>query len=437
MRLVDSVAASAYAPAKPRVGRAEGLRLALFSGNYNYTRDGANNALNRLVAHLIEAGAQVRVFSPTTDTPAFEPAGELVSVRSAPIPGRAEYRIALPSPRRLFREVADFAPTAVHLSAPDLLGWQAKRIARRLGVPIVNSMHTRFETYLAYYGLGWLRPVVERSLANFYRGCDRVLTPNEPMAQLLREKCPEVEQRIWPRGVDGAQFSPRRRSEEWRRSVGLQPGETAVLFLGRLVQEKGLDVFAETLDRLGGAAGVRPLIVGKGPAGPWLRRRLPNAIFTGYLAGDELGRAVASADILFNPSLTETFGQVTLESMSAGLPVVCPAAPSTRALVRSGREALLAPTGDPADYAEALRTLAADPALRARMGEAARRTSERYSWRASCAGVLDVYCELGAARGGGGGREPARAARAAPARPRPAPRPAWTEAADAVPPPGA
>src|SRR5690349_14273103 len=123
-----------------------GLRLALFSGNYNYTRDGANQALNRLVGHLLEAGAAVRIYSPT---------GDLVAVPSAPLPGRGDYRAALPLPRRLRRDIAAFAPTLVHLSAPDLLGCQAQRIARQLGATVVSSLHTRFETYLSYYRLDW------------------------------------------------------------------------------------------------------------------------------------------------------------------------------------------------------------------------------------------------------------------------------------------
>src|SRR4029453_3460777 len=103
------------------LGDARGLRVALFSGNYNYTRDGANQALNRLTGFLLERGASVRVYSPTPATPAFEPVGELVSVPSIAIPGRGEYRLGLGLPRRLREDVRAFAPTVVHLSAPDLL----------------------------------------------------------------------------------------------------------------------------------------------------------------------------------------------------------------------------------------------------------------------------------------------------------------------------
>lgn len=375
----------------PHRGQATGLRLALFSGNYNYTRDGANQALNRLVAWLLDEGAAVRVYSPTSRTPAFEPAGELVSATSIPIPGRTEYRLGLPLSRRLCDDVAAFAPTVIHLSAPDLLGLSAQRLARRLGVPVVSSLHTRFETYLSYYRLGWLRPALERKLDAFYAGCDCVLAPNAPIAELLRRASPGTAVRIWSRGVDRSRFSPAARDPTWRRGIGLADDDVAVLFLGRLVHEKGLDIYAATFEALADCPHVRPLVVGDGPAAAWLRQRLPGAVFTGFLVGEELGRAVSSADVLFNPSVTEAFGNATLEGLAAGLPAVCPQAPSTLELVASGREGLLVANPSPAEYALALRALAQDPELRARLGNAARERSRAFQWDASCGAVLEAY----------------------------------------------
>lgn len=381
-----------FADGKP----AQGLRLALFSGNYNYTRDGSNQALNRLAAYLIDEGAQVRVYSPTTDTPAFEPAGQLVSAPSVAIPGRGEYRLALGLTRALRDDLAQFKPTAVHLSAPDLLGSQAGKWARRQGLPLVASLHTRFETYLAYYGLDWLRPSAERYLDGFYRRCDRVLAPNAPIADLLRAQGLGERVAVWSRGVDRDRFSPTRRDVEWRRSLGIADHEVVVAFLGRLVMEKGLDVLAETLTRLRGQP-IRPLIIGDGPARAFLEDRLPEAIFTGHLDGEALGRAVSSADILFNPSLTEAFGNATLEGMAAGLAVLCPRAPSTSALIADGQDGVLAPRADAHGYAAALQALVNEPMRRLRLGRAARISSARYDWRAICADVLDVYRDLGAA----------------------------------------
>ena len=126
------------------------MRIALFSGNYNYLREGANQALNILVRHLEEqAGCTVRVYSPVTDTPAFEPAGTLVPVPSITLPKRTEFRLALNLPREIREDVRRFQPDLIHVSTPDILGTRAQTFAKQLGVPIVASMHTRFATYRA------------------------------------------------------------------------------------------------------------------------------------------------------------------------------------------------------------------------------------------------------------------------------------------------
>ncbi len=372
---------------------AEGLRVALFSGNYNYTRDGCNQALNRLAGYLIEAGAEVRVYSPTTSTPAFEPVGELVSAPSVGVPGRGEYRLAVGLTRALRADLAQFNPNLIHLSAPDILGAQAGRWGRRHGIPVVASLHTRFETYLSYYGLDWLRPRVERYLDGFYDGCDRVLAPNAPIAELLSSKGLGDRVRVWGRGVDRNRFSPAGRDTAWRQAHGIGDSEIAVAFLGRLVMEKGLDVLAETLNRLGDQP-IRPLIIGDGPARDFIQSRLPNAVFTDHLDGEALGRAVSSADVLFNPSLTEAFGNATLEGMAAGLAVLCPRAPSTSALIADGQDGLLVDDPSAATYAAALQGLINEPMRRLRLGRAARNASARYDWREICGSVLDVYREL-------------------------------------------
>ncbi|HET7816286.1 MAG TPA: glycosyltransferase, partial [Sphingomicrobium sp.] len=148
------------------------LRIALFSGNYNYVRDGANQALNRLVGYLLRQGAQVRIYSPTTDTPAFEPVGEVVSIPSVPIPGRSEYRLGLGLSGEARRDLEQFRPNVVHIAAPDIIGHRAVSWARSRGIPAIASVHTRFDTYLAYYHLQWLEPTVRALMRRLYRRCD-------------------------------------------------------------------------------------------------------------------------------------------------------------------------------------------------------------------------------------------------------------------------
>ena len=369
--------------------------MALFTGNYNYMRDGASQAVHRLVQHLERVeDAEVRIYSPTSRHPAFDPDRAIVSAPAVAIPGRSEYRLALGLTRRMRDDVARFRPDIFHLATPDLLGTQALRLARELRVPAVSSLHTRFESYFDYYRLGWLKPWAEQRLRDFYRGCDFVLAPTAPIAARLAEEGLDGRVRLWSRGVDRDLFDPANRDMDWRRSQGWSDDDVVVAYFGRVVLEKGPALFADAIDRASASCpAIRAVVIGDGPARPWLARRLPQATFTGFRSGHDLGRIVASADVLLNPSVTEAFGNVTLEAMAAGLAVVCADAPSHRALLSPGDSGLLCPPADVEAYETALLGLALDVGRRVRMGRAARMASGAYSWSAALASVVDVYRE--------------------------------------------
>ena len=373
----------------------EPLRIALFTGNFNYTRDGATQTLNRLVDHLRgPVGADVRIYSPTSPDQTPEETSDLVSIPSVSLPGRPEYRFALGLTAAARQDVTSFAPDIVHLSTPDLLGFQAQRLAKAMQTPVVASLHTRFETYFAYYGLGWIEPLIEQTLRGFYQRCDFVLVPHAAMAREMAVDDLTGRVRVWSRGVDGALFDPARRDMEWRRSLGISDDEPVILFLGRVVMEKGLAVFADTVDLLR-AEGVkfRVLVIGDGPARPWLAQRMPDAVFTGFLTGSELARAATCADIFLNPSATEAFGNVTLEAMACGLAVVCADLDNSRALVAQGVSGMMCPPSDAGAYARAIAGLIARPATRQALGRAARLASARHGWDAVLDSVVDVYEE--------------------------------------------
>lgn len=382
--------------------RSRPLRIALFSGNYDCVRDGANRALNRLVAFLLEeAGAQVRIYSPAAPRKAFASVGDVVPVRSACIPGRPEYRLALGFTRAARADMERFAPDIVHLSAPDLLGRQAQKYARAAGIPVIASLHTRFETYLDYYRLGFLRRRVTDYLARFYGDSDHILAPTPPIRTELAHRFGDERVSIWSRGVDRRAFSPGLRSEAWRAHSGYAPTDIVPLFFGRLVLEKGLGLFAETVAALRAQGhAVRPLVIGDGPARGWLARRLPNANFLGFLEGRELGRALASADMLINPSVTEAFGNVNLEAMASGLAVVSADVPSASALIDHGRTGLLVPPDDASAYAKAAAELVARPARRASLGRAASVAADRYRWDEILGDVVGVYDRIASREAG-------------------------------------
>lgn len=376
------------------------LRIALFSGNYNMTVDGANKALSRLVGYLLRHGAAVRVYSPTVPQPQVPPVGDLVSLPSFAIPGRSEYRVPIGLGAAVRDDLAKFAPNLVHLSSPDPGAHAALKWARAKDLPVLGSVHTRFETYPRYYGLAFLEPTVEGILRRFYNRCDALVAPNQHVVEDLLAEGMHRDIGVWSRGVDRTIFTSDARDIEWRRARGIGDDEPAIVFLGRLVMEKGLDVFARTMAALRERGiGHRVLVIGEGPAGKWFRDNLPGGVFVGFQGGTDLGRAVASGDIFFNPSSTETFGNVTLEAMACGLPVVAAGAMGANSLVDPGVTGALVAPDDIKASAEALARYCTDPALRKAHGQAGERRSLSFDWDAINQAMVDTYLRLQAQRG--------------------------------------
>lgn len=382
MNSVD-MTANKVSPTPPK------LRIALFSGNYNYVMDGPVRALNTLVGFLEEEGHDVLVFAPTTDTPAFEHSGTLNSAPSFALPGRSEYRMSLGMGGENKRRLLDFKPDLIHIAAPDPLGYAALKFSHKNNIPAVASFHTRFDTYPRYYGAKWLEKYLTNYMRYFYNRCEHVYAPSETMANELRDEGIGKDIRLWTRGVDSVLFNPDKRDLAWRRSIGFDDDDVVIAFVGRVVLEKGIDIFVESLIQ---ARNVKALVVGEGPERARFAEKLPTGHFTGHLQGEALSRAYASADVFFNPSITETFGNVTLEAMASGTPALCANAAGSASLVEHEVTGLLA-TPTSADFAAALERLSSDDELRSRLSKEARQRSLNYSWRTILGHLVDDYRE--------------------------------------------
>jgi len=372
-----------------------GTRIALFSGNYNYEKDGANQALNRLVGYLLRQGAEVKVFSPTTETPAFEPEGELHSLPSKPIPTRTEYQFPLGLSAENRATLDAFDPQIVHLSSPDVSGHRALTWARKRGVPTVASVHTRFETYPAYYGAAWAEKPLLAIMRRYYSRADVVLAPTEVIRDEYRKLGLGRRFGIWQRGVDKSIFNPGKRDLEWRRELGIADDAVAIGYLGRLVLEKGLGQFAEVIGELR-QRGVEHevLVIGEGPAREWFAERVPDAKFAGFQIGEGLARAVASMDVLLNASSTEGFSNVTLEAMACAHPVVAVDTIGSDHLVQDGINGRLVERGDIAGFADALQAYCEDDVLRHEHGQAALERAHEFDWDGVNDAVAQTYLEL-------------------------------------------
>ncbi|QXD13709.1 glycosyltransferase family 1 protein [Rhodocaloribacter litoris] len=380
----------------PERARAETpRRIALFTGAYNHIADGVSLTLNRLVAYLEDRDVEVEVFAPTVDHPPIRHNGTLIPVPSFALPGRSEYRVSLGLSRTARRALRLFKPTLFHVATPDFLGLHAMRMAMLWKTPIVSSYHTHFSSYLSYYNIEWLDRPIWLWLRWYYARCAHLYVPTPTMIDVLKAHGVRANFRLWPRGVDTGRFNPQRRDPGWRRTLGIEDDEVVVAFVGRLVREKGTDIFAGVIKGLR-RRGIphRTLIVGDGPARPELAARLPEAVFTGFLAGEELARAYASADVFVFPSATETFGNVTLEAMASGLPAVCADAPGSNSLVVHGETGYLAPPGRTDVFLEYVVNLVEDAALRRQMSRAALQRARTYDWDAVMARMLTYYDEI-------------------------------------------
>jgi len=363
-------------------------RVAFFTGNYTDVVDGVALTSIRQVEYLVRQDVPVRVYAPISSRPALTSIAVPVAVPSVGIP-TMPYRVAFGLTPGAGADLRRFAPDLVHLATPDLLGWTALNWATRRRIPVATTFHTHFASYLKHYGLGVLEPVVWRVFRLFYRRCAEVYVACQSMADELRRNGLDANFVINPFGVDQAHFSPAKRSDEWRAAHGFGPTDVAVAFVGRLVWEKGLKVWAETIRKLE-ADGVphKALVIGEGPAGAGFRKIAPNAAFTGRLTGAELGVAFASADVFFFPSSSETFGCVTVEALASGLACVVADATGSRDIVRANVDGLVCMPTDVTAFVDAVTRLVRDTDLRNRFRENAPRRAAEFQWETVLAAML-------------------------------------------------
>ncbi len=373
-------------------------RVAVFTGNYNGVLDGVALTTNKQVSYLESQGLPVRVFAPIKSEPVLQHAGDLVPVPSVPLV-TTPYRLALGLTPFVRRDLEAFQPDMIHLASPDLLGFAAQEWARRRKIPMVATFHTHFVSYFPYYHISFLSGLGWRLQRFFYHRADEVFVACESMAEVLRQNGITKNLVVAPFGVDQGNFSHARRSQAWRTAQGIGPQEIVIGFVGRLVWEKSLNLWAEVVNKLEQAGiRVKSVIVGEGPAGSELQKLLPRTIFTGRLAGAELATAFASMDLFFHPSDSETFGCVTIEALASGLPCIVADATGSRDIIRNDVEGIVCPAHDSQAFYDALAKLIQDSQLRTRYQKAALERANTYRWETVLAEMLDNYRRVAARR---------------------------------------
>ncbi|MFF8399623.1 glycosyltransferase family 4 protein [Streptomyces sp. NPDC016172] len=369
------------------------MRVVIVTESFPPDVNGVAHCALQTARHLVDRGHAPVVVAPAP-APGNKPDAHapcpVVHIPSLPLPGYPQVRVALPS-RRLAATLIEQRADVVHLASPFVLGVRGMAAAARLGIPAVAVYQTDLAGYARTY-MGAGEAAAWRRIRSVHGAADLTLAPSSAaLHDLETHGVPRVE--LWPRGVDTERFRPDRRDEALRRELAPN-GELIVGYVGRLAPEKQVELLAGAC----GLEGVRVVIVGDGPSRPGLEQALPGAAFLGRRTGDDLARIFASLDAFVHTGPFETFCQTVQEAMASGLPVVAPAAGGPLDLVAHGHTGLLVPPRDATAVREAVRSLAADPGLRAAFGAAGRATVEGRTWAAVGDQLIGHYAKVLAGR---------------------------------------
>ncbi len=359
------------------------LRVAIVTETYPPEINGVARTVARVVEGLLSRGHEVQLIRPRTDSPPTrQPIPQLREflTRGCPIPRYPELKLGFPAGRQLSRLWRAAPPHVVHLATEGPLGASALLTARRLGLPTVSEFRTNFDAYTRYYGIGCLQRLIRGYLRAFHNRTGLTMVPTSLLAKELNQSG-FVNLATVARGVDASLFHPSHRSNTLRDSWGATPKSLVALSVGRLAPEKNLDlVHTAFLNLRHIHPNTRLVFVGDGPSKSQLQAKCPDAMFAGMRSGTDLAAHYASADLLLFPSITETFGNVTLEAMASGLPVLAYDYAAASQLIRHGESGLLARFNDPTHFTALAASVARQPNALPPLGLRARQRAESMDW---------------------------------------------------------
>ena len=359
------------------------MRVAMVTETYPPEINGVAMTMGSIVGGLQSRGHTVQLIRPrqhADDRPAEQPLFEEVLQRGVPIPRYDALKLGLPAKQALLRLWAKLRPDIVHVVTEGPLGWSALAAAAKLKLPVSTDFHTNFHSYSTHYGVGWLKTPITAYLRKFHNKALSTLVPTES----LRDELQALGFRnleVVARGVDTALFQPQRRSATLRQTWGVQDRDLVALSVGRLAPEKNLPLVLRSYQLMRELQPrLRLVLVGDGPERARLERENPDVIFAGMRIGEDLAAHYASADVFLFPSVTETYGNVTVEAMASGLAVVAYDYAAAQQHIRHSENGVLAPFGAADDFVQAAAALVNDGERIKALGKHARITTEKLDW---------------------------------------------------------
>ncbi|MEY4591261.1 MAG: hypothetical protein RIR18_156 [Pseudomonadota bacterium] len=382
------------------------MRLALVTETFPPEINGVAMTLGRISDGLSKRGHSMQLVRPrqksdlliepladTSSLAASQPFAQAL-VRGLPIPNYDGLRFGLPARKHLASLWQHDRPDLVHVATEGPLGWSAVMAARQLKIPVTSSFHTHFDHYSQHYGLGWLKQPVVNYLRKLHNRTEATFVPTRATESILREQGYR-NLHVLSRGVDADLFNPQFRSQALRQQWGIGVNDLAVIHVGRLAAEKNLALVERTFAAIKQQHPTAKLIlVGDGPSRAQLAEQHPDYIFAGMRTGEDLAAHYASGDLFPFASLTETFGNVVLEGMSSGLPVLAFACAGAAQTIEHNQDGLLVPPGDESAFIATALRIAANPEQRESMRISARIKAEGLSWDSIYSSLEDHFIRI-------------------------------------------
>lgn len=369
------------------------MKVALFADTYLPQINGVTNTITKLLEYYEKKEIEYRLFVPKYETDVnMYNVERFYSIKFFLYP---DARVTFPNFWRINAALAEFKPDLVHNITEFNMGATGMGYGKSHDVPTISNYTTNFSQYVDYYKLYFLKIPVWNWMKWFHTQNDLTLCPSQSAQRLLRNHgitntC------IFGRGIDFKNFHPMHRNENLRKNLGFAD-KTAFLYVGRVAVEKDLDVLCRSChtihQKFGGSAAL--VITGDGPYLEKCRQMFPaETVFTGFKKGKELAEIYASCDIFICPSSTETFGNVVLEAMASGLPVIGADAGGVGELILHGVNGLKFKKKDAKELADCMERLLSDLDLKNSLKIAGLESAQNKSWDTIFDGLIEVYRDI-------------------------------------------
>ena len=370
------------------------LRIAVVTETWPPEVNGVAMTLSKLIHHLGQRQHTIQLVRPRqdkTDEGINQDGWSELLLRGLPIPKYPELKLGLPSKKALIKAWSTRRPDLVHIATEGPLSWSALQAAHVLRLPVTSDFRTNFHSYCQHYGIGWLSKPIVAYLRKFHNRTAFTMVPTQAMRHQL-DTLGFKNLKVVARGVDTQLFHPDRRNTTMRHAWGARPETMVLLSVGRLAAEKNLELTIQTYQAIKATGRpVKMVFAGDGPMRAVTQAKCADAIFTGMCSHDELAMLYASADLLLFPSLTETFGNVTLEALASGTPVLAFDCAAASDFIHDSKNGWLVSGDDSCAYIERALDITQEASTLTQTRTFARMSVEHHGWDAIATQVETIF----------------------------------------------